>query len=213
MTAQMSLPENQLPEGVHALRTDLLAEGGPRISTMRNHPFAILPYPPAREFDLRKLIHNLAAELRASGWGVESLDLHQLLLDRVAREGQDFEQSIMRRERLLFARDPLRALDYLTDTLADFVEGTEGIAADVVARIDTFAERHRERLDKTVVFIGRIGALYPMMRSSALLKHIAGKTRGIPVVLLYPGTRVDMTGLKFMDIQQPDRDYRPRIYP
>jgi len=46
-----------------------------------------------------------------------------------------------------------------------------------------------------------------------LLKHIDGKTRNIPVVLLYPGKRVDKSGLSFMCELPPDRDYRPRIYP
>ena len=35
-----------LETAVAALRSDLLAEGGPQISTMRNYRFAILPYAP-----------------------------------------------------------------------------------------------------------------------------------------------------------------------
>ena len=63
------------------------------------------------------------------------------------------------------------------------------------------------------MLIGRAGALYPFFRSSALLKHIDGKTRNIPVVLLYPGERKDTTALSFMGELAADRDYRPRIYP
>jgi hypothetical protein len=68
-------------------------------------------------------------------------------------------------------------------------------------------------VDRTLVLVGRSGALYPFFRTSALLKHIDGKTRNIPVVLLYPGERRDVTELSFMGELQPDRDYRPRIYP
>jgi hypothetical protein len=34
----------------------------------------------------------------------------------------------------------------------------------------------------------------------------------VPVVLLYPGKRRDLSALSFMGELQPDRDYRPRIY-
>ena len=64
-----------------------------------------------------------------------------------------------------------------------------------------------------VAFIGRAGALYPFFRSSALLRDLDGKTKHVPVVLLYPGTRLGPTGLSFMGVLNPDSDYRPRIYP
>ena len=80
--------------------------------------------------------------------------------------------------------------------------------------IAEFCRAEPRGADRTLVLIGRAGALYPFFRSSALLKHIDGKTRNIPVVLLYPGER---TG---HDRRSPswassiaDRDYRPRIYP
>ena len=63
------------------------------------------------------------------------------------------------------------------------------------------------------MLIGRAGALYPFFRVSALLKHLDGKTRNVPVVLLYPGERKGEPGLSFMGELDPDRDYRPRIYP
>ena len=68
-------------------------------------------------------------------------------------------------------------------------------------------------VDRTLALIGRAGALYPFFRSSALLRHLDGGTRNVPVVLLYPGERRGPTGLSFMGILDPDNDYRPRIYP
>jgi hypothetical protein len=50
-------------------------------------------------------------------------------------------------------------------------------------------------------------------RTSSLLKHIDGRTRNVPVVLLYPGERRGPTGLSFMGVVNADSDYRPRIYP
>ena len=79
--------------------------------------------------------------------------------------------------------------------------------------IGEFADKNPGMADRSLVVIGRAGALYPFFRSSALLKHIDGKTRNIPVVLLYPGKREDKSGLSFMCELPADRDYRPRIYP
>jgi len=76
-----------------------------------------------------------------------------------------------------------------------------------------YADQHPDRVDRTLALIGRAGALYPFFRSSALLRHLDGRTRNVPVVLLYPGKRRGPTGLSFMGILDPDNDYRPRIYP
>ncbi len=209
---------SSLDDAVQALRTDLLAEGGPRISTMRNYRFAILPYRPADEFKLRKLIRRLTGDLEAEGWGVLSISLQRLLLDRIRAQGGGEVQRLVARERRLFDKGPAqggpeRALNDLRQAVAPHIEGPDGIAADVVRLIDGFAAGAPEEADRTLVLLGRAGALYPFFRSSALLKHIDGKTRNFPVVLLYPGERRDTTGLSFMGELPSDRDYRPRIYP
>jgi hypothetical protein len=202
-----------LDEAVQALRQDLLAEGGPRISTMRNYRFAILPYRPADEFKLRRLIRRLTDDLKAEGWGVLAISLQRLLLDRIRRTGADAVEALIAREKRLFARDPDRSLEHVREKIAPHIEGPDGIAADVVRLIEGFATAAPEDSDRTLVLLGRAGALYPFFRSSALLKHIDGKTRNIPVVLLYPGERRDTTALSFMGELPSDRDYRPRIYP
>ncbi len=213
LAATLPLQDDLVDEAIRALRSDLLADGGPRISTMRNHPFAILPYPPEQEFSTRRRINQLVIELRAHGWGVLQIDMHRLLMDRVAREGDDFREDVVAREQRLFVRDPHRALNFLVEKLGVLVEGQNGLAADVAKQIDHFVAAHPERAGKTVVFLGRVGALYPLARSSALLKHLAGRTHSTPVVLLYPGVRTETTALSFMGVLPPDRDYRPRMYP
>lgn len=201
-----------LDDAVQALSRDLLAEGGPRISTMRNYRFAILPYQPSEEFALRQRIARLAAELRAAGWGVLSIDLQKLLLDRLRAMGEDDVAALVASEKRQFAKNPSRGLEHLRNRIAQHIDGEDGIAADVARVVGAFADAHPDDVDRTVVFIGRAGALYPFYRSSALLKHIDGRTRNVPVVLLYPGERRD-GGLSFMGELPPDRDYRPRIYP
>jgi len=200
-----------LDHAVHALKRDLLAPGGPRISTMHNYNFAILPYDPEDELKLRSRIKRLSEDLRAEGWAVCSIALHRLLLDRLKRLGEGRIESLIERERALAEDDPEGALEHLTEILAREIEGPDGLAADVAEEVAKF----RATLDPgtpSVVLIGRAGALYPFFRTSALLKHLDGRTGNVPVVLLYPGKRRDLSALSFMGELQPDRDYRPRIY-
>ncbi|HQZ69299.1 MAG TPA: DUF1788 domain-containing protein, partial [Planctomycetaceae bacterium] len=96
--------------------------------------------------------------------------------------------------------------------LAPLIEGPEGIAADCSRIICEYADQNPDKLDRTLAVIGRAGALYPFFRSSALLRHLDGRTRNVPVVLLYPGERRGEKGLSFMGVLEPDSDYRPRIY-
>ena len=139
--------------------------------------------------------------------------LHPSISEFERRGKEERLEALIAREKKLYLKSPGRALDHLREKVADHVEGPDGIAADVARLIDTFAAETPDRSDHTLVLLGRAGALYPFFRSSALLKHIAGRTLNIPVVLLYPGERRDTTALSFMGELDPDRDYRPRIYP
>lgn len=201
-----------LDRAIQALRKDLLGQDGPQISTMRNYRFAILLYEPKREFLLRQGIRHLTDELRNLGWNVLSISLQKLLLERVRAEDPRVMESIIRMEHRLYAKDPERALNHLKEKLSYYIEGPQGIAKDVVEWMDQFADQHPNQAHRTLILLGRTGALYPFFRSSALLKHIDGKTRNLPVVLLYPGQRQDLQSLSFMGELAADRDYRPRVY-
>ena len=194
-----------------SLRADLINEDGPRISTMRNYRFALVQYDPAEEFKLRAEVQRLSSELIANGWMVLSLSLQQLLFERIRAEGPGWPERVAQMEQRLFAQDPARGLSYLTSKLTPLIEGPDGLAADCSRLIREGAERHPDREDRTLALIGRAGALYPFFRSSALLRHLDGRTRNVPVVLLYPGERQG-AGLSFMGRLNPDHDYRPRIY-
>jgi hypothetical protein len=202
-----------IQETFAALRRDLIHEDGPRISTMRNYRFAIVQYDPGKEFELRAEVRKLSAELVANGWVVFSINLQKMLLDRVRKEGEDWVKRVVEMERRTEARAPGRGLNYLKSKLTPLIEGPEGIAADCSRVIAEHADRNPELGDRTLALIGRAGAIYPFFRTSALLRHLDGRTRNIPVVLLYPGKRQGATGLSFMGMLDPDNDYRPRIYP
>jgi len=202
-----------LGRAFQALRDDLVHDDGPRISTMRNYRFAIVPYDPREEFRCRQHVSRLSTELQAKGWVVLSISLQSLLLKRIRALGDGIPERIIEAERRLAGRDPERGLTYLAGKLAPLIEGPDGLAADAARIIREHVERHPDSVDRTVALIGRAGALYPFFRSSALLKHLDGHTANVPVVLLYPGERRPGAGLSFMGELNPDRDYRPRIYP
>lgn len=203
---------SEIARAVTALKKDLLRDDGPQISTVRNYNFAILPYPPEQEFSLRSAIHELSGELRDAGWTTGTLVLHSLLLARLRAEGSAVLDSIIRREKSLAgAADSSRGLRMLKERIVNLLDKPDGLAADVVGGIEKILAES-DSPSRTVIFLGRLGGLYPFLRTSALLKHIAGRTQNVPVVLLYPGTIEGETGLRFMGVLQPDRDYRPRIY-
>ncbi len=204
--------QTPLQQAFAALRADLIQEDGPRISTIRNYRFAIVQYSPDDEFKLRGEVQRLSSELIANGWKVLAIDLQKLLLDRVRAQGDEWVRSRIKRERGAGAKDRDNGLTYLSEQLQPLIEGPEGLAADCGRIICDHVDRHPDEVDRTLALIGRAGALYPFFRSSALLRHVDGKTRNVPVVLLYPGERRGQTGLSFMGMLSPDKDYRPRIY-
>ena len=202
---------SSLSRAIDGLHADLLDEGGPRISTMRNYRFAILQYEPKEEFLLRERIRWLTDELKGRGWSICSISLHQLLLDRLKQQDPQVRDSWIKMERRLYGKDEDRALNYLKDKIAQYVEGPDGIVKDVIRLISEFADQVEDHDDRVLVLLGRTGALYPFLRSSAMLKHLDGKTFNLPVVLLYPG-EIEDRALRFMGELHTDRDYRPRIY-
>jgi hypothetical protein len=203
---------SDLERCLEALQKDLLREQGPQISTTRNYNFAILPYAPELEFRLRREINRLSQELREARWNVGMVALHGLLLDRLRAQGPDFITTLIQREkRLAGKQDPWRGLNTLKERVVSLIEGPDGLAADVIREVGRILDSDPEA-EKTVIFLSRAGALYPFFRTSSLLKHVAGHTRNVPVVLLYPGSVDDEGGLSFMGLLPADRDYRPRIY-
>lgn len=209
----MSPARSQLDEAFEALKRDLVHENGPQISTMRNYRFAIVPYAPQDEFRLREHVQRLVGELTAAGWVVLTLSLQKLLLERLHRLGDDVVPRMIEMERNAGRRSSERGLTYLRRKIENEIEGPEGIAADVSREICTFADANPDKAERTLALIGRAGGLHPFFRTSSLLKHIDGRTRNVPVVLLYPGERRGPTGLSFMGVVNADGDYRPRIYP
>lgn len=194
------------------LRQDLVHEEGPRISTMRNYRYCVVVYSPKEEYPCRLEASRLAADLRDNGWVVKSISLQALLFRRLAKHGPAYLNRLIAREKSATARSPERGMNLLRQKLIPELEGPDGLAADVIAEIDAFVTQNPDQAERTLVLLGRAGALFPFFSASALLKHIDGRTHNVPVVMLYPGERRGATGLSFMGRIAPHTDYRPRIY-
>ncbi len=194
------------------LKRDLTHANGPSITTMRNYSFAILAYRPEQEYELRKKVRQLSDHLRSQQWAVLEISMQKLLLKRLRSLGEEVLQSWIDTEKRQSLRSPERASARLREQMAHLLEGESGLAQDVVSLIDDFCSRYPEAVQRTLIWVKRLGAVYPHYRCSSLLKHLDGKTGQVPVVLLYPGERRDKTALSFMGEMPADRDYRPRIY-
>lgn len=199
-------------QAFRALRRDLIHEDGPRISTMRNYRFAIVQYPPQKEFEVRGQVQQLSSDLVANGWVVLTLDLYRLFMERVREQGEEWVERVIAMEQRLSGISLERGLGYIGSRLEPLIEGAGGIAADCSREILKHAQTHPDKAERTLILIGGAGATFPFFRSSALLRHLDGRTGNLPVVLLYPGEWRG-AGLSFMGELPPDNDYRPRIYP
>ena len=200
-----------LRDAFHALEQDLIHPDGPRISLINQYPFAILPYAPKLEFEMRVEFSKLRERLEQKDWRVLSLSMIRLLFTRLRQQDTriDFIQKLIEREKRFAQKDIQRGMQDLHQQLARHIEGKEGLAKDCAQAI---AQEFQGTPPRSVVFLHRIGALYPFFRTSGLLKHLPESIpKHIPVILLYPGSHRD-EGLSFMDRLAPDRDYRPRIY-
>lgn len=201
-----------LEQAFAALESDLVHDDGPAISTMRNYRFAILTYDPTEEYAMRRHAQRLIGTLKAKDWVVLTLDLQALLLERLRAQGDDYVDKLVTLETRLGQTNPDRGLGYLKKAITPLVEGADGLAADCIREIETFLDANPDSADRTLLLIGRAAGVYPFYRLSALLRHLDGRTRHVPVVLLYPGKRDGQTGLRFMSELNADNDYRPRIY-
>jgi hypothetical protein len=203
---------NGLSQAFVALRNDLVREDGPQISTMRNYRYAIVPYAPEQEFELREHVQQLVGALTAGGWVVKTISLQHLLMQCLQDAGEDVVARVMQVEEQVYARSAERGLAHLKTKLDLWLNDERtGIAARVSRELESFALEHADQAERSLVLIGRAGALYPFFRVSTLLKRLENGER-LPVVLLYPGKLHPPTGLSFMGELTPDGDYRPRIY-
>lgn len=170
----------------------------PAISAYHNMPYAIFRYSPEFEFALREELSLLRTRLEQAGKRVTVISLADCLATALEREGLTTER-IARAEK--------------STGTHKMVETIHTILADRQPLDALVAERMPDQADplKDIVFITRVGALFPFYRTSSLMEQLTGKV-SVPAVLYYPGEMDGAAGLRFMGVLDAEHNYRPKIY-
>lgn len=187
-------------ERLKLLETDLKATPS-RICTYHDLPFAIFRYLPKSEYEMRKEIYRLSTRIKNDGKEVVQISLAKILWESI-EENDGIETIIDDEKRQGFLKTQNTINTYLTDT--DFTPLPELLAKELSSL------NH----EKNVAFIVRAACLAPSIyQISQLMSQMQGKTE-IPTVLFYPGCLEDVTGLKFMCMENRASfgNYRVKIY-
>jgi len=181
---------------IEALKNDLTASEL-RISDYHDLPFAIFHYDPKDELDLRKEIGLLKTQLNLVKKEVIEISLSDIFWNLLKNEGLE----------RLFESEKEHGLVRTIDTI-------HGILSDEDE--NCFEDQIKNSLPEnlspdTILFLTRVGVLFPVYRSSAILENLHKKIKN-PTILFYPGKLIGNQGLQFMGIYEPNYNYRAKIY-
>lgn len=175
--------------------------GAAFLSAFREMPFAIFVHSPAEEFTLRRKLQLLFAELQRA-----SLEPVHLSLAELAKESVDrAQQEDGGWQRIYEGERKRRSTKAAVQTVRYALQTAAPLADLVVERLED------ANPDRTVTFLGRIGALYPAYRAQALLAALAGRIK-VPVVLLFPGRRSTDGGIEFLEGLPSDASSYARVF-
>lgn len=201
-----SLLDSAWPERLE--RLEVLLKQPDLVSQISKHqgmPYAIFPYPPTAERAIRTEVGLLATRVhQESGREVLTLSMASLLwqiLDEELPPGR----SLFDLERKMASWELRRRLEKVQATILN-----------VLTKGRSLHRRITEQLagkdpDRTVAFLTRVGALYPVYRASALLDNLENDVQ-VPVILFYPGTRRGTNSLRFMDSLEAVHTYRHKMF-
>lgn len=176
------------------------------ISTYQGVPYALFAYPPTAERALRREVALLATRVEnESGRRVHRLSMAELLWEAVREAFPPAGRALFESERAQAHEPPRRRLELLRDTMAQVLGEVAPLPQKIEARAAGLDP------DRDLLFLTRVGALYPAFRASALLENLMG-TVPVPTVLFYPGTRSGRNSLRFMDTLDALHSYRHKIF-
>jgi len=176
------------------------------ISTYQGVPFALFVYPPTEEMDVRREVSMLATRLQQeASLGVHLLSMAELMWEAIRAAFPPDGTPLFDSERAHPGEDAEIRLERLQGDMARLLAEVHPLPAMIQKRADALDP------DRDVVFLTRVGALFPAYRASALLENLMGAVR-VPTVLFYPGTRAGTNTLRFMDSLEALHGYRHRIY-
>jgi len=188
-----------LKESIEMLENDLTALP-PRISVYHDLPFAVLRYDPQDEWELRRHVHLLSAKIRARGLELVEIPLSSLLWEAIERS-EGLETVIELEKEMGFEEATKQIASYLTNKNW---QPLPRLLQEKIKGLD--AKKH-------VVFLTRVASMAPRIYfMSRLLDEMKGKT-DIITILCYPGSLEGITGLRFMNLDQPVHgNYKVKIY-
>lgn len=176
------------------------------ISTYQGVPFGLFAYPPTAERELRREVQMLTTRVEhEASRTVSTISMADLLWRAIRTAYPPDGKALFDAERSMADEDPERRLEGLQETI-------RAVVSEVSPLPQLIAESTQD-LDpaKSVVFLTRVGALYPAYRASALLENLMGVVR-VPTILFYPGTRTGTNTLRFMDSLEALHGYRHKIF-
>ena len=178
---------------------DLAAE----ISTYQGVPFGLFVYPPTVELELRREVNLLRTRLENdTPRRVTIIPLSELMWEAIEEVYGDGGEALFEAERSMSYEPTERRLEMLRDDM-------EGLLSTIPARLVS----RSQDLDpaSNILFLTRVGSLYPAYRASALLENLMYEIK-IPTILFYPGTRSGRNMLRFMDSLDALMGYRHKIF-
>jgi hypothetical protein len=204
MTWSDSAWKRRLTEGLEPiLKSPNLAK---EISTYHGVPFGLFAYPPTAERDVRREVRMLATRIEhETPRRVTTISMADLLWEAIRRAYPPDGRALFEAERSMAAEEPERRLEQLQETIRAVVSDICPIPGVIAARANALSPT------KDIVFLVRVGALYPAYRASALLENLMGNVR-VPTILFYPGTRTGSNTLRFMDSLEALHGYRHKIF-
>ena len=181
---------------------NLLAE----ISTYQGVPFALFVYPPTAELEVRGEAGLLATRVQQeAGRRVHLISMAELVWRAIRDAFPHDGRPLFDAERFFGEEDSERRLERLQGQM-------EQLLSEVCPVPSMIREKATDLIpEKDILFLTRVGTLFPAYRASALLESLMGSVR-VPTVLFYPGSRSGTNSLRFMDSLDAVHSYRHRIY-
>jgi hypothetical protein len=187
-----------MPQRVTQDLEPLLALPDPRtkLSAYHDMPYAIFRYDPEEEFALRAQVGLLETRLEQRGKRVSRISLAECL-DVAMRSQRPLEE--------WFAAEREMGVETVVETV-------HAVLSEYAPLVELVAERMPADPNPLhdIVFIMRVGALFPVYRTFSLLEQLKGRVH-VPTVLFYPGDLDGASGLRFMGVLDAEHNYRPKI--
>ena len=173
-----------------------LAQGG-SLRPTGDDPLYYLVFEPAQMRPVRRALRTWKAKLDLEGWTVEVVSVAETLAETL--------RDNPRRARWQQYEDPLD-FEVHRRTLASALGQGEAVHGALLAAIDRLQGQPRP-----ILFVADVEALHPYLRVGTVENGLQGRLGKIPTVVLYPGTRLGESPIRFLGFYEPQTDYRATI--